>query len=139
MLDLLPGRNADTVASWLERYPGIEIIARDRAGVYAEDARRGAPPRCNAGRGPLASSPEPGRSVASGRRSPSQGGQRRAGPWRPKWPETLKPSRNHRKRLPRSLMACAGRDTTSAVNSMPRSLTCGVPACRRDRSRPELG
>lgn len=29
ILDLLPDRNADTVASWLERHPGIEIVARD--------------------------------------------------------------------------------------------------------------
>lgn len=43
VLDLLPQRNADVVATWLARHPGIEIIARDRAGVYAEGARRGAP------------------------------------------------------------------------------------------------
>ncbi len=41
VVDVLADRSAATTASWFKDHPDVEVVSRDRAGLYAEAARRG--------------------------------------------------------------------------------------------------
>ncbi|MFI7643793.1 ISL3 family transposase, partial [Nonomuraea sp. NPDC049400] len=42
-IDVLPGRGADVLETWLRSHPGVEIVCRDGSGAYGEAARRALP------------------------------------------------------------------------------------------------
>jgi transposase len=42
VVDLLPDRSVEGLQAWLEKHPGVEVITRDRSGIYAEAAEQGA-------------------------------------------------------------------------------------------------
>jgi transposase len=45
VVDVLSDRSAATTARWFDQHPEVEIVSRDRCGLYAQGARRGAPHR----------------------------------------------------------------------------------------------
>jgi transposase len=42
-IDLLADRTAETLAEWLRRHPGVQVVSRDRASAYAQAAATAAP------------------------------------------------------------------------------------------------
>jgi transposase len=42
VIDLLPDRDAETVAAWLKAHPGVAVVSRDRSSTYALAATEGA-------------------------------------------------------------------------------------------------
>ena len=43
VIDVLEDRDVVTCTDWLKRHPEVEVISRDRCGLYARAARQGAP------------------------------------------------------------------------------------------------
>ncbi|OKI09030.1 transposase [Streptomyces sp. CB02056] len=42
-IDVLPGRGAEALETWLREHPGVEVVCRDGSGAYGEAVRRALP------------------------------------------------------------------------------------------------
>ena len=88
VVDLLPDRSADTVATWLGDHPDVKIVSRDRGGEYAEGVKRGAPAAiqlpssCHPGGGSLSSAAQCRGGRTTGAAAARRRGAAAAGPWR---------------------------------------------------------
>jgi transposase len=43
VVDVIAERSMETAADWFARHPEVEVVCRDRCGLYAQGAREGAP------------------------------------------------------------------------------------------------
>jgi transposase len=43
VIDILEDRDVVSCTNWLKRHPEVDVISRDRCGLYAQTARQGAP------------------------------------------------------------------------------------------------
>lgn len=43
VIDILEDRTVETCTKWLRHHPEIEVVSKDRCGLYAKAARQGAP------------------------------------------------------------------------------------------------
>jgi transposase len=43
VIDILDDRSVESAAKWLRDHPSIEVVSRDRCGLYAQATREGAP------------------------------------------------------------------------------------------------
>jgi len=43
VVDVIAERSAETTADWFRRHPEVEVVCRDRCGLYSQGAREGAP------------------------------------------------------------------------------------------------
>ena len=43
VVDILEDPSVESAAKWLRSHPSVEVVSRDRCGIYAQAVREGAP------------------------------------------------------------------------------------------------